>query len=268
MSGDFHFRPGRTALLISMPHCGTDIPDTLAQDMTEFVIRDLPDTDWHMERLYDFAEAIGATILAARWSRYVIDLNRDPQGTPLYPGADNTELCPTTTFERAPVYRPDRAPKAEEIARRVGAFWRPYHDQLAATLAELKTRHGHALLFDAHSIRSRLPRFFEGRLPDLNLGTGGGASCDQQLALRLLSAATAEGDFSAVLNGRFKGGFITRRHGDPAGRVQAAQLELAQIAYMDETPPFAFDEAKAARLRPVLRRVVEAFAAFDGARAA
>lgn len=253
----YRFTPGDAPLLVSMPHVGTHVPTELADGMTGAAL-ELPDTDWHVDRLYDFLPALGASILQATHSRYVIDLNRPPDGKPLYPGASNTELCPTTLFDDRPVWRPGREPDAPEVARRLERFWRPYHERLAAALAALRRRHGYALLFDAHSIRSEVPRFFAGRLPDINLGTGGGASASPLLAARLLETAKAAARYTSVLDGRFTGGYITRHYGRPADGVHAVQLELAQITYMEERPPFAFREDRAAGIRPVLRRVVEA----------
>ncbi len=253
----FRFTAGNTPLLVSMPHVATHIPDGLARRMTDSALT-VPDTDWHVDRLYDFLGALGASVIQATHSRYVIDLNRPPDGQALYPGASNTELCPTTQFDDRPIYRQGAAPDEAEVAARLERYWRPYHERLAAELAAIKARHGHGLLFDAHSIRSMVPRFFEGRLPDINLGTGAGSSASPELAARLVEAAADAEDYSSVLNGRFKGGYITRHYGDPGRGVQAVQLELSQIAYMDEDPPFAFRDDLAARIRPVLRAIVSA----------
>ncbi len=239
-----------------MPHVGTHLPPALAARMSP-AARTLPDTDWHVDRLYDFSEGLGASLLRATHSRYVIDLNRPEDGTPLYPGASETGLCPTGTFANEPLYRPGRNPDDEEIAERRARIWQPYHRCLGEALADLKARHGIALLWDAHSIRSRVPRFFEGRLPDLNFGTGGGVTADSELAARLAAVAAESSDYSHVVNGRFKGGHITRAYGDPAAGVHAVQLELSQIIYMDEAPPYGFREDLAAGLRPLLRRLLE-----------
>jgi N-formylglutamate amidohydrolase len=256
----FHFTAGTTPLLVSMPHGGTHIPEALQARLTPEALA-VPDTDWHVGRLYDFAGALGASLIRATHSRYVIDLNRDPSGTPLYPGASNTELCPTALFDERPIYRPGEAPDAAELTQRQERYWRPYHAHLRATLDALKARHGYAILFDAHTIRSRVPRFFEGRLPDLNLGSGGGVSAAPALIERAHAAARGAAGFSAALDGRFKGGYITRHYGRPRDGVHALQLELSQITYMDEDPPFGFREDRASTIRPVLRRVVEALLA-------
>lgn len=253
----FRFHPGEGPLLVSMPHVGTHLPDALAGRMTA-AAHGVPDTDWHVDRLYDFAAGLGAHRLIATHSRYVIDLNRPPDGKQLYPGASNTELCPTTTFDELPIYEPGAAPTAAEVAERIERHWRPYHAKLREALAAIRAKHGFALLFDAHSIRSEVPRFFSGRLPDINLGTADGASAPPELAARLIEVAGEAENYSSVLNGRFKGGYITRAYGKPAGGIHAVQLELSQITYMEEAPPFGFREDRAAGIRPELRRILQA----------
>jgi N-formylglutamate deformylase len=263
MQEPFRFTPGTVPLLVSLPHVGTGVPPEIEARLTG-AARALPDTDWHVDRLYDFLGELGASVLAATQSRYVVDLNRAPDDAPLYPGASNTGLCPAATFGESPIYLDGRAPGAEEIAARRETYWRPYHDRLAATLDEMRARHGTALLWEAHSIRSRVPRFFAGRLPDLNFGTGGGVSADPGLLARLAAVAEAAQGYSHALNGRFKGGYITRTYGDPTGGVHAVQLELSQITYMDEEPPYNFREDLAAGIRPVLRRLLETALAWAG----
>ena len=252
---NFRFSAGTAPLVVSAPHVGTGVPTEIAARLTD-AAQGLPDTDWHVDRLYAQARALGATTLFASFSRYVVDLNRDPSGRPLYPGADNTEICPTRTFDGAPIWR-DAAPEAAEIAARIERYWRPYHARLTAALDETRARHGVAVLLDAHSIRAGLPRFFEGRLPDFNFGTADGASCAPELSDRLY-AALDDPSFTRVRNGRFKGGFITRAYGRPAEGVHAAQLELAQSAYMEERPPWTWREDKAARVTPAIGRMLEA----------
>ena len=252
----FQFTPGSTPLLISMPHGGTFIPADLRTHYTRDALT-VPDTDWHVPLLYQFALARGAGLLAATYSRYVIDLNRNPDGAVLYAGADNTELCPTKSFSQAAIYRDDCEPDAAEVARRREQYWQPYHEQLAAELTRLKQQHGYAILLDGHSIRAEVPRFFEGRLPDLNLGTADGTSCApaiQQAAERVLSNAQG---FSFVSNGRFKGGTITRRYGQPGQGVHALQLEMAQACYMDEAPPYVWTPERASALEAVLQVLVD-----------
>lgn len=252
----FTAREGRAPLLVSIPHGGTEVPDDVAADLNEEA-RALPDTDWHVERLYDFAAGLGAGFIAARYSRYVIDLNRPSDGRSLYPGQATTGLVPTTTFDGAPLYRAGRAPGQDEIARRVATYWKPYHEALEARLGALRERHGVVLLWDAHSIRSRVPRLFDGRLADFNLGTNGGASADADLTARVHGAAVAAKAYSSVLNGRFKGGHITRTFGVPGTGRHAIQLELAQATYMDEQPPYAFRRDLAEVVRPAIRAMLE-----------
>ncbi len=253
----FYYYPGSTPLIVGMPHVGTHVPDEIASDMSDAAL-ELPDTDWHVDTLYDFLYDLGVSVVAATHSRYVIDLNRAPDGASLYPGRDVTDLCPTTTFDNDPIYRPDRAPDDRAIAKRLERYWHPYHQKLAESIAELKEQHGYALLWDAHSIRSVVPRFFEGKLPDLNLGNSDGSASDPSLAGQLLEIAEDAPGYSAVLNGRFKGGYITRTYGRPAERVHAIQLEQSQATYMEEAPPFTFREDLADKVRPVLRRLIEA----------
>jgi len=251
------FHPGTLPLLVSMPHVGTYLPPAIAARLTPRG-RELHDTDWHLDQLYGFARDMGASILMATHSRYVVDLNRPPDGASLYPGQSVTGLCPVDTFDNMPLYAPGACPDETEVAQRREAIWRPYHDQLAAELERLKAQHGVAMLWDAHSIRSVVPRFFEGRLPDFNLGTADGTSCDPLLAQRLLAIARQAPGHSAVLNGRFKGGHITRHHGQPARQVHAVQLELTQCSYMEETMPFDYRPDRAAQVQPTLRALLQA----------
>ena len=251
----YDFTPGTTPLLVSIPHDGRSIPADIADRMTEEALR-IPDTDWHVGRLYDFARELGAAVLAVRHSRYVVDLNRDPEGRALYPGADNTEIVPLRTFDREPIYREGAAPNTAEIEERIIHFWRPYHDRLATEIRALRERHGVAVLFDAHSIRSVVPRFFEGALPDFNFGTARGASADAELARSAFRPLDSAEGYSAVDNGRFTGGYITRTYGAPADGVHAIQLELSQRTYMDETHPFDYRPDLADRVKPVLREML------------
>ncbi len=258
----FRFRQGTRPLLISMPHVGTHVPPALAARLTDEAQR-VPDTDWHLERLYDFADTLGASVLVATHSRFVIDLNRPPDGASLYPGQSVTGLCPVDLFDDQPLYRdPADVPSEVEIAERRAAIWQPYHTQLAHELARIQAQHGVAALWDAHSIRSVLPRFFEGRLTDLNLGTANGASCSPALAEQLLAIGQAAPGYTAVLNGRFKGGHITRQYGNPAQGIHAVQLEMTQCSYMRESWPFDYLPEVAAGVQPHVRRMLEAVLAF------
>jgi N-formylglutamate deformylase len=251
----FHLTRGDSRLVISVPHAGTYLPDEIARLLTPIGLS-VVDTDWHVDRLVDFAPALGATLLVATHSRTVVDLNRAPGGGLLYPGKIETSLCPIETFAGEPLYA-GAPPTAEEIAARTMSYWQPYHDALQAELARVKTLHGRAHLLDLHSIASRVPRLFEGRLPDLNIGTNDGASAEASLIARIVEAAQASAPLSMVLNGRFKGGAITRGYGNPAAGVHALQIETAQAAYMDEGDPHRYDEKLAERVRCFLRSCVK-----------
>ena len=253
----FSLRRGTAPLLVSMPHIGTEIPDELKASYVERALA-VEDADWHLDRLYDFLDELGASVLQPQYSRYVIDLNRPPDDTPMYPGASNTELCPTRFFTGDVLYADGRAPDDAERARRREQYWQPYHHALAGELERLKEAHGFAVLWDAHSIRSEIPWLFSGVLPDLNIGTAGGASAALRIEEAVTREAAADITVTHVVNGRFKGGYITRQYGRPAQHVHAVQLEMVQKLYMDETAPYAYDERKAAQVQPTLKRMVSA----------
>jgi|SRR6516165_4943136 len=255
----FTLRRGIAPLILSMPHSGTEIPEEFA---TDFVSGWLArrDTDWHLPLLYSFAEALDATILAARISRSVIDLNRDPSGASLYPGQATTGLCPTETFDGEPLYR-GAVPDEAEIARRRETYFWPYHQALQGETERLRAAHGQVVLYDCHSIRSEIPRLFPGLLPQFNIGTNGGLSCAPALVARVVSACAVPG-FTHVLNGRFKGGWITRHYGNPAQGIHAIQMELACRGYMEEPSdispanwPASFNPD--APILPILKTVIE-----------
>ena len=246
---------GTLPLLISIPHLGTELPPEFSSQMNPSAAI-TQDTDWHLDRLYGFARSLGASVLQARVSRYVIDLNRPPSGESLYPGQTTTGLCPTETFRGEPLYGEAKAPDAAQQTDRLERYWRPYHDALRAELERLKAQHGAVLLWDAHSIASVLPRLFEGKLPDLNFGTADGCSCSPAIIDNVVAVAAATG-FSHVVNGRFKGGYITRHYGSPADHVHAIQLEMGQDLYMLETPPFSYLEDKAASVQPLLHNMLQ-----------
>ncbi|HXU51852.1 MAG TPA: N-formylglutamate deformylase [Casimicrobiaceae bacterium] len=258
----FTLHRGSRPLLVSVPHAGTYVPAALTARLTD-AARALPDTDWHVDRLYAFARDIGASMLVATHSRYVIDLNRPPDDHNLYPGRDTTGLCPVDTFDRAPVYR-NAPPSPAEIAARIDTVHRPYHDALAAELARLHERHGTVALWDAHSIRSVVPRFFDGVLPDFNIGTVGATSAAAGLVAQVAAVAAQADGFTTVVDGRFKGGHITRRYGDPSRGIHAIQLELAQRTYMDESPPYAWRAERAARVAPPIAAMLDAALVFAG----
>jgi len=256
----FQLQQGRTPLLISLPHVGTEIPAELAERLVPRALVS-EDSDWHLERLYrPLASALGASLIVPRYSRYVVDLNRPPDDQPLYPEATGgTGLVPTRFFTDDPLYVAGAWPDAAAIAARREAYWQPYHDALAAELARLRAEHGHALLFDGHSIRSELPWLFEGTLPALNLGTADGASCAWAITERLGALLAGQQRFSHVVNGRFKGGYITRHYGQPGQGVHAVQLEMCQRCYMDEArdPRQAYDEAAAAEVAPLIEKMLK-----------
>jgi N-formylglutamate deformylase len=247
---------GTQPLLVSCPHDGTALPPTLAARMVENARR-VPDTDWHVARLYDFAREIGASMIVPKYSRYVVDLNRPVDGAALYPGRAETGLVPTITFGDEPIYLEGAEPVAEEIAGRVRMYWQPYHDALAAELARLRAQHGRVVLWDAHSIRSEVPMFFAGRLPDFNLGTADGRSATMALQQRLGDVLASQDHFTHVVNGRFKGGHITRHYGKPESGIEAVQLELAQVNYMNEDS-FEYLPGRAAAVQALVRRLLEA----------
>lgn len=256
----YRLQQGRAPLLISLPHVGTELPPELHERLVPRALAS-EDTDWHLERLYrPLAEKLGASLIVPRYSRYVIDLNRPPDDRPLYPGAaGGTGLVPTHFFSSEPLYRDGAAPDAAEVAARREACWRPYHEALAAELERLRAAHGRALLFDGHSIRSELPCLFDGELPALNLGTADGAACAPSITEGLGALLAGQTQFSQVVNGRFKGGYITRHYGQPGRGVHAVQLEMCQRCYMDEAddPRSAYDEARAAQVAPLIERMLQ-----------
>jgi len=247
-------RQGDGPVVLGVPHAGTDVPDDLMARLNDRG-RERADTDWWVDRLYD-GLLPDATLVKALFHRYLIDANRDPAGTSLYPGQNTTALCPTTDFDGAPIWRPGEAPGADEIEARRAAYHAPYHAALAAEIARVKARHGVAILYDCHSIRSQVPYLFEGELPTLNIGDDRGTTCAPAAQQAAVEVARASG-YSYVLNGRFKGGWTSRHYGRPADGVHALQMEIAQSAYMDEAPPWTYRDDRAERLRPHLRTLLE-----------
>lgn len=255
MSAVFDFIAGELPLLISVPHDGRDLPPKIRERMTAEGLA-IPDTDWDVARLYGFAEDMGASILIAKKSRYVVDLNRSAGDDVLYPGQVVTGLCPGQTFGGKAIYRQGVVSEGEKRGR-VETYWRPYHDKLRQTLDTLRSTHGYALLWDAHSIPSQVPRLFDGELPELNIGSNSSASCNTEIETAVAEVASAS-CHTAVINDRFKGGFITRHYGDPERGIHALQLEIAQRAYRDENKG-VFDETKAQQLRVTLQRMLQTF---------
>ena len=246
---------GRGPLVLSMPHVGLGLPPEVSPQLNETGVA-LGDTDWWIDTLYGFADVFNPTVVKANYSRYVIDLNRDPSGASLYPGQSTTGLCPTETFDGEPLYRPGREPGAAEIARRVGVYFEPYHRALQTALEETVAAHGFCLLYDCHSIRSVVPRLFDGTLPTLNVGTHDGRSCAAAIREQAAAAARTSG-FTHVVDGRFKGGWITRHYGRSRTHVHAVQMEIAQSAYLRaEASPWTFDAAKARPLQAALEAMI------------
>ena len=257
----FTLHRGTAPLLLSLPHVGTELPEALRARLVDRALA-VEDTDWHLERLYAFARSLGASVLVPRHSRFLVDLNRPPENVPMYPGANNTGLCPITFFTGEPIYRDGQAPDASEMADRVARYWQPYHDALAGELARLRSAHANVVLFDGHSIKSVLPWLFDGQLPDLNLGTASGQSCAPALRDALGQVLSSQSAYTQVVDGRFKGGYITRHYGQPEVGIHAVQLEMCWRCYMDEAPPYAWSETRAAQVQPLLLQLVQAMLRF------
>lgn len=256
MTDTCSFHAGSTPLLISVPHDGRLLPQSVERRMTA-TGREIPDTDWHVAKLYEFARELDASILVADYSRYVVDLNRPPDDAALYAGQISTGICPNMSFAGEYLYEDMGVVAAQDVRERVDAYWRPYHSLIESTLTALRDQYGYAILWDAHSIPSLVPRLFDGELPVLNIGTNDGDSCSASIAEQVFEIATAS-DYSAVMNGRFKGGYITRHYGDPRNNVHAIQLEITQRAYMDEASR-EYDDVKADKMRDTLLSMLEGF---------
>lgn len=254
----FDFHAGTAPLLVSMPHAGTEIPACMRGRLTA-ACEPLGDTDWHLPRLYDFVRGLGASTIVARYTRFAVDLNRPPDDAPLYATA-TTGLHPDILFDGRPAFEDGRGLTRDERSAFLEQIWRPYHHRIAAELARIKSRHGRAVLFDAHSIAGEIPRLFEDALPDFNLGTADGRSADAAFTQRLAAVLACAPAYRLAVNGRFKGGYITRHYGDPPHGIQAIQLELAQRTYMREAPPYDYLPERAAQVRPVLERFVRLMA--------
>lgn len=252
----YHLHRGSVPLLVSLPHDGSAIPEAIAAQMTPTARRS-PDTDWHVGKLYAFAADLGASIITPHWSRYVVDLNRPRDGHALYPGREETGVVTTRMFSGEPVYRDGSAPDAAALQARLERWWQPYHDALAQELGRLRAAHGRVVLWDGHSIRARVPMLFDGRLPDLNLGTAAGASCSAALGACLERELERQTQWSHVRDGRFKGGYITRHYGRPDAGIEAVQMEMVQAIYMDEAT-FAWQDERAAPVSALLRTLLEA----------
>lgn len=251
----YNLHRGTSPVILAFPHVGTYVPPDVESRLNANG-RLLADTDWHVDRLYD-GLLPGASTIPATHHRYVIDAGRDPTGVSLYPGQNTTGLVPETDFDGMPIWHDGATADAAEIERRIAAYHAPYHAALAEEVARVRAAHGVAIVFDCHSIRSNIPFLFEGTLPDFNVGTVDGASCDPAVEAAVIEVARVAPGYSAVLNGRFRGGWTTRHYADPAAGIHTIQLELAQSTHlMTEAPPFSFDPPKAARLRTHLARML------------
>ncbi len=251
----FEFSPGTTPLLISIPHTGTGVPDSLVDKLTASA-RGLPDTDWLVDELYGFARELGVGTLRANFNRYVVDLNRPPDDTSLY-DRNTTGLFPRIDFSGENIYREGSGPDESDCAERLNRYWKPYHYKLQGALNQLQQQHGHAVLLDAHSIAAQLPMLFAGTLPDFNLGSNDGCSADRRLVKMAYACLDDHPAYSSVLDGRFKGGYITRHYGSPVDHVHALQLELSQAVYLAPAMNNTVDQDKYRQLQPVLRQLIE-----------
>ncbi|MGO4572493.1 N-formylglutamate deformylase [Microvirga sp. 2TAF3] len=259
---------GNAPLIVSLPHTGTEIPSEFEHGLVSAWLA-RKDADWWIEQLYDFAAGLGATVIRTAICRTIIDVNRDPSGISLYPGQATTELCPTTTFDGELLYEPGAEPGPESIAERRARFFDPYHAMLKTEIDRLRARHPVVVVYDCHSIRSVIPRLFDGTLPHFNIGTNGGTSCAAALS-SAVEAICAGSEFSHVVNGRFKGGYITRSLGRPEAGIHTLQMELACRSYMKEPLgpvaeglwPTAYDDTYAAPMRVALIRILEACLTF------
>jgi N-formylglutamate deformylase len=263
---------GPAPLIVAFPHTGTEIPRELEPRLVApWLAR--KDADWWVHLLYDFVPSLGATTVRTAISRTFIDVNRDPSGLSLYPGQPTTDLCPLTTFDGEALYLPGLSPDTAEIRSRRISYFDPYHATLRSEVDRLRHHHGAVVVYDAHSIRSSIPRLFAGQLPQYNIGTHDGASCDRALS-GAVEAVCARSTPSHIVNGRFKGGWTTRHYGKPGEGVHALQMELACRSYMPEPleppgahnwPP-AYDAVYASQTRGVLKQVLEACVSFVEAR--
>lgn len=261
MSMNVEVKSGSSPLVLGLPHTGLALPADVAENLNEFG-RPLIDTDWHIHKLYEDLVP-DLTTVRTTIHRYVIDVNRDPNGESLYPGQNTTTLVPLIDFDGNGIWK--SPPSAEEVDQRKEQFHKPYHDALSAEIDRVKNKHGFAILYDCHSIRSDIPFLFEGKLPDFNIGTNNGTTCDPEIEKSVLDICSNSGSYSTILNGRFKGGWTTRHYGHPHQGVHAIQMELAQCTYLEaETTPFRTASDKAERLRFVLKEILIKLQRFGG----
>ena len=256
MSEFFNFCQGESAILVSFPHDGTEFPPHIKRRFNRHGINNT-DCDWHISELYQNVLSSDISQIKARFSRYVVDLNRPPDGGLLYPGRMETGICPLTTFDGVPIYLPGEQLGEYEIRTRIETYWQPYHDRLQSELKRIKDRHGYAILWEAHSIRGEAPELFDGELPDLNFGTAGGRSCGETIVAPIVKYAGNVSDYSVAFNGRFKGGYITRHYGDPKEGIHAIQLEINQDNYLVNSGQPEIHQQKALRLSRLLQALIE-----------
>jgi len=252
---------GDSPIVLGQPHGGTFVPENIGAQLNDRG-KGLDDADWHIDRLYE-GLSDDLTVVRATFHRYVIDANRDPEGRSLYPGQNTTGLCPTTDFDGLPIWLEGKEPTAEDTEQRRVKFHAPYHAALSAEIMRVKARHGFAILYDCHSIRSDIPFLFEGRLPVFNTGTNDGETCSAEIEQVVTSACQGSEEFDHVLNGRFKGGWTTRHYGRPEFGVHAVQMEIAQRAYMEECAPWSYSDDKAAQIRPILSKIFRSLKALS-----
>jgi N-formylglutamate deformylase len=258
MHPTYTFHPGSLPMLVSVPHAGTEVPRELLRRFTS-TAQLLPDTDWYVDKLYECARAMGASMLVANCSRYVVDLNRSPDSAPLYADSPTSPICPMHTFGGDAIYMSGDEPTANEIEARIEQYWRLYHQCLESELQRLREAHGIALLWEAHSVASEVPGLFEGVLPEFNLGTRDDSSCPRQIAEALLKVVTEDGKYGAVLNGRFKGGYTTLKYGQPSRGIYGVQLELSQRVYMDESTPLQWDAERAGGAVQIISKLLACY---------
>lgn len=245
---------GNSPLLLAQPHSGIEIPSDIYRRLNANG-RAKADTDWHITQLYD-GLIDDVTVVSTPIHRYVVDANRNPTGESLYPGQNTTGLCPTTTFDGLPIYLTDREPYIEEIQRRQQLYHQPYHDCLQTQIDRIHQKHGYVILYDCHSIRSEVPYLFDGKLPDFNIGSNNGKTCDSQIQSAIELICQQQPEYTSVSNARFKGGWTTRHYGKPENGYHAVQMELAQCNYMQEFAPWRYAPEKAELLRQVLRKIL------------
>lgn len=245
---------GNSPIVLGLPHTGTDVPAEIWETLNN-TGRALADTDWHIHMLY---ADLGLDLTRVRTSihRYVADVNRAPDGANLYPGQNTTGLCPLTDFDGVPIYRERLEPDADEVARRIKTYHAPYHTALSTELQRVRDKHGVAILYDCHSIRSVIPYLFDKTLPDFNIGTNSSTSCALSVERSAYTRCRASVEYSCALNGRFKGGWTTRHYGQPSENIHVIQMQLAQSTYMEDTAPWTYRAEKAERLRPILYRIL------------